>query len=264
MRSRSPLSAQVVTLIAMFAVLGTGASQAQAEDAFRPSLDLEDRGGMLEGSAVTEVGQIDFQVDYALTDYTAVSYVMNGKRITWSIDLQERGVLTLDGRSVESRAIVPMEKQDAVAFKSLLHAFELHGPQLAKIEDPVNSTAVRHLVKTTELLSMYGVGLPLQGQKQIDIGRAITSLCNHVGSWRAAIWDANGTTKSKNFIVGGHGVCKGHCGGGCPSGDREYTQDCLNHDACVGEEGACAACPVGVCGDEWWAASDDYVSAPSC
>ncbi|MEM9555278.1 MAG: hypothetical protein AAGC60_13565 [Acidobacteriota bacterium] len=257
----------MIAAAAMTALLGgaiPAIAQADAGEVPKTTLDLRDQGGLLEGSAFTDIGRIDFDVDYALAQAYTVGYLMNGKRIEWSIDLGGEQTLTLEGRDLKTGAVSKMEERDKAAFDQLLYAFELYRHKLDAIEDPANKEAVRILVKTSELLSTYGVGLDLEGQTRIDSARAITSLCSAVGTWRNAYWDANGTNKVKAFVVGGHGVCKGHCGGGCPSGDREYTQDCLNHDACVGEEGACAACPVGVCGDEWWAASDDYVSAPSC
>lgn len=254
----------VLPLFLLLLVL-PGAAQAQTElESFQPELTARDLGGLIEGSAQTEVGEITFKVDYALKDYTAVTYSMNGKQITWTIDLTHEGSLSLRGYSLETGAIANMEKRDAVAFEKLNYTFEILQPKLARLRNGMNEHALDQLTKTAELLSTYSIGLPIDGQKKLESSFSITSLCHLVGSRRTAVWDANGTTHAKSFVVGGHGVCKGHCGGGCPSGARSYTQDCLNHDACVGEENACARCPVGVCGDEWWSASDDYVRAPDC
>jgi hypothetical protein len=54
--------------------------------------------------------------------------------------------------------------------------------------------------------------------------------------------------------------CAGRCGSGCKSWDRNYTQDCHDHDWCtkiVSGAGGTGSDPN--CGDEFWHADDDYV-----
>lgn len=140
---------------------------------------------------------------------------------------------------------------------------QLNAEAIQGLKHPGNARALRLLEKMTELLTMYGVGAPIEGTTVRPTTKSVTSLCSSIMDLRLAWWDSNGEDKSKHFIVGGHGVCKGHCGAGCPtSGGVNYTQDCFNHDACVGEENGCAACGWGVCGDEWWSAVDDWASDP--
>ena len=77
--------------------------------------------------------------------------------------------------------------------------------------------------------------------------------------WRTAQWtDKDGQRRSKEYAVGLED-CIGRCGLGC-WGSPVYTQECLNHDACVENEGE----QFGACADEWRAAACGFVDAPNC
>jgi hypothetical protein len=61
--------------------------------------------------------------------------------------------------------------------------------------------------------------------------------------------------------------CAGRCGSGCLSWDRNYTQDCFDHDWCTKIiSGAGALGNDSNCGDEFWNADDDYAKTffPVC
>lgn len=61
------------------------------------------------------------------------------------------------------------------------------------------------------------------------------------------------------------GTTMGMCGReGDPGGSGGWTRDCLDHDFCVQHDNAVPGTPVGVCGDEFNAASDDYTSTGYC
>lgn len=61
------------------------------------------------------------------------------------------------------------------------------------------------------------------------------------------------------------GNTTGMCGReGDPGGSGGWTRDCLDHDFCVQHDNAVPGTPVGVCGDEFNAASDDYTSTGYC
>jgi hypothetical protein len=55
--------------------------------------------------------------------------------------------------------------------------------------------------------------------------------------------------------------CPGRCGAGCGlNGFGVYSKDCLDHDYCVGHDGASACCEGDAkCGDEFTEAEDDYL-----
>jgi hypothetical protein len=59
---------------------------------------------------------------------------------------------------------------------------------------------------------------------------------------------------------GAYGNCFGRCGDGCGS-NRQFTQDCLNHDECVrtGHSTGSESCI-----DQFESTADDWASAPNC
>ncbi|CAE7715127.1 unnamed protein product [Symbiodinium sp. CCMP2456] len=92
-------------------------------------------------------------------------------------------------------------------------------------------------------------------------GLSYTSICQayQAADGRTARWtDKDGQRRSMEYAVGSRD-CIGRCGPGC-FGSPVYTQECLNHDACVENEGE----QFGACADEWLAAAYGFVFAPKC
>lgn len=153
-------------------------------------------------------------------------------------------------------------KQD---IKHMLHSAQLHAEKIQSFQSTLDHESNTTLLKFFEFLATYPVNTPIEQHIDVASGPKIagwTNICSAMGSRKTAFWDLdNNTAKRKSYIVGGHGFCAGRCGAGCPMfGDGQYTQDCLNHDACADVEGE----QLGNCSDEWVSASDDFWFSPDC
>mmetsp|Transcript_53491 Transcript_53491/g.124516 ORF Transcript_53491/g.124516 Transcript_53491/m.124516 type:complete len:315 (+) Transcript_53491:52-996(+) len=71
--------------------------------------------------------------------------------------------------------------------------------------------------------------------------------------------------KSKTPLQGDYG-CMGRCGEGCEPASKKqvYTQGCLDHDMCSWHNSATGGPLDSNCGDEWMAASDDFMFGDFC
>lgn len=90
---------------------------------------------------------------------------------------------------------------------------------------------------------------------------SFTSICESVGKRRNGYFSVLGHEIKKRALVGGE-ECVGKCGPLCGMNRNQgkYTQECFNHDLCrryTGEN-------MGECEDEFWAAADGFVNAPTC
>ncbi len=96
--------------------------------------------------------------------------------------------------------------------------------------------------------------------------QAFTNTCNQRGTAVTGSFDDFFKTYTQTKTVGNPtSACLGRCGVGCVQSEpqvrkRQYTQQCFNHDLCVGHFGT----TLGFCSDEFTAASDDYLNAPNC
>lgn len=104
---------------------------------------------------------------------------------------------------------------------------------------------------------------------QADFSRRWTMICEFIGHPRVATYtlrDSARSTRSSTWIVGDpESGCRGRCGFGCGQAipqwrSKQYTQECLNHDACHSETGA----QLGVCASAFWSATASYLFAPNC
>ena len=96
-------------------------------------------------------------------------------------------------------------------------------------------------------------------------GNNYTMICESIGQERQAFFTANGLDVVSVSVVGDPNLfCRGRCGWGCRNiaqyNGNQYTQECLNHDACHDATGE----QFGNCKDEFWAAVSSYVMAPNC
>lgn len=92
-----------------------------------------------------------------------------------------------------------------------------------------------------------------------------TPICDRIGHTQLASYTAADQSVQVDLLVGDPATsCRGRCGWGCEPwyqwSKNQYTQECLNHDACHDAIGT----QLGECKDEFWAAAASYTLAPSC
>ena len=126
-------------------------------------------------------------------------------------------------------------------------------------KDPVLLNSIKYLSKLPAHESLE----PLEqaSLKASRSQRGFTMICQSIGHQRRGKYiNGQGKKKSKTVPVGfKKSDCYGRCGAGCGQ-SKQYTQECLNHDICNRETGE----NLGVCSDEFWAASDGWFNAPNC
>lgn len=253
------IATMLFALVALPAI-GEEQQQRQRPEPAAPMFTITEVGALLEGS-VTSLGKtLRFVVDETQSDSVILRFGFPGKQVIWRLGLEGDRAISLHTIGADTT----LNDADRKLLNDLLYILQLQPRELTDVSNPANAHALSLLWKTTELMVEFPPGIPAQGRTTFDATKAVTKLCNYVGRSRTAYWDNAVQTRFKNFIVGGHGVCKGHCGAGCPvtppgggSPAYNYTQDCLNHDACHTEEGQ----QLGVCKDEWLAAADDFLSS---
>ena len=226
-------------------------------------LKLEQSNDMISGELKDPKETMSFTIDYAHPEIVISFFLPNSKEITWMVSELE---ISLSSWSSNTNTTATMEKKDQRLFKKLLYLLQIELNSVREIENQLLSLPIHYLFKAVELMSLYAVDSNIEIIIPRVSTRSIAHICNLVGTSRYAFWDAYGVAKYKLFTVGGHGVCKGHCGIGCPTvmpGGGfvyNYTQDCFNHDACHTEEGS----QLGECRDEYIAAIDDFFSIITC
>lgn len=95
---------------------------------------------------------------------------------------------------------------------------------------------------------------------------SFSAICAARGTKRVGLFDDDKNVRYKvaGWVGSPSNSCLGRCGPGCTSGiakhDRQYTQECLNHDLCSSKYNTW----FGPCADEWTAAIDGYLQAKSC
>ncbi len=90
--------------------------------------------------------------------------------------------------------------------------------------------------------------------------------CIKPGETRTAYFDGSQGNHAENWSVGTSGgtqwngdfACMGRCGAGC--GSYDWTQDCLEHDACSRKYYSSTGAIDNNCGDEYSEAADDYTA----
>jgi hypothetical protein len=90
-------------------------------------------------------------------------------------------------------------------------------------------------------------------------------ICSDIGKSRRASFTLNHSDVSMDLIVGDPtDGCPGRCGPGCRQPyewrRQQYTQECLNHDACVGVTGHW----LKECMQTFLSAAIGYMTAPEC
>ena len=181
-----------------------------------------------------------------------------------------------------------------------LHAFHvLHSNLIRHLPAFNMSKVIDALISTLNLLEGYPpnefFNVSKEEQKKIKLELS-TSLCESIGEEITGSYTLDGVDVSTcegledcnwNFqtntcecaeveTVGPcvSGDCFGRCGSGCGippyPGIQRFTQTCFNHDLCCrkllnhGVPKIWCFVPYGPCGDEWSAASHDFIFATDC
>lgn len=241
------------------------------------------------GSLAARDGVVTFGVETVEPSVYDMWVEVHGMRLTLLVDTVV-GVMEWDGYTAATGAPTQMTDADRATLLELYTALDVYGndyEHLALLRRKIGNWA-----ETSDTMK-------LQWQKLFDRDRGYTSLCGSCGSWRSSTHDcnhgakgsdattANGLVKYQGALCGGDGSqygttsstsciaepagytsieyvrgnCMGRCGPGCSSGDTQFTQDCLNHDACVRGGHSLAS---GYCDDQLASCADDDSSAPHC
>jgi hypothetical protein len=253
------LRSLILCLVLVPAVQAQGTLQVERVSEAR--LLIEDTGGRIEGAVIANHRRaFEFSADYSISGEVVLNFTSKSQSTQVSVDLQIK-TATFRGTDLRTGQQLVMQGTTKREFRQLLHLLQLNRDRLMELQDPVNARALDLLGKTTELMAMFDQGRMIEVTISAPVQKGWTSLCSAIGQSRTAYWTNATQSRSMSFTVGGHGVCKGRCGAGCPwFADPAYTQDCLNHDACAGEEGE----QYGVCSGEWNSAADDFLFAPDC
>ncbi|KAF7768793.1 hypothetical protein PCIT_a3291 [Pseudoalteromonas citrea] len=207
--------------------------------------------------------RINFTASGSAADVFHSTIEYKGNIFQLELDNVNKQVVINGFTQQKSALVVTKEVQSDI--KKMLHAAQLNADNISSFQSTLDSESNITLLKFFEFLATYPINQPIQQKLSAATGPQIqgwTNICSSMGSRKTAVWDLDrGSVKRKSYVVGGHGFCAGRCGAGCPTfGDGQYTQDCLNHDACADVEGE----QLGNCSDEWRAASDDFWFSPDC
>ncbi|WP_299948759.1 hypothetical protein [uncultured Microbulbifer sp.] len=200
------------------------------------------------------------RVDFGVNDIYLFS--LSNNLYSFNVDIDNvQGLAKVEGIEFETGEALVIGKAVREFFKETQHQLELNINELATMKTSENNAAFSYLFK----ISNFMTSIPLNKKLPFTVERrtslAWTDLCPLYGQRVTARWDNDFGARSATYIVGGHGFCAGRCGAGCiVFGDPQYTQDCMNHDACADVENQ----QLGVCADEWSAASDDFLFSPDC
>ncbi|NKC18409.1 MULTISPECIES: hypothetical protein [Pseudoalteromonas] len=204
---------------------------------------------------------IQFSITNKMQGIVSASIQYKGNFYFLSLD-QNKKLVKISGIDATKQPLVNTQALQT-DIKDMLHHAKLNGSAIMKSQSTLDQQSKLVLLKFFEFLSTYPLGEAIEQEVTRDFSaQGWTDLCPYMGYSRTAVWDVNDSNvKTRSYIVGGHGFCAARCGAGCPMfGDGQYTQDCLNHDACADVEGE----QLGVCSDEWSAASDDFWFSPDC
>ncbi|MBE0366325.1 hypothetical protein [Pseudoalteromonas aurantia] len=214
-------------------------------------------------SKVGKNNRINFKASGSAADVFNATIEYKDNVFLLALDNVNKQVVINGFTKQKAELVVTKELQSDI--KNMLHSAQLHAEKIKGFQSTFDNESNTVLLKFFEFLATYPIDQPIQQTLSASTGPRIqgwTDICYAMGNRKTAVWDLdNGSVKTKSYIVGGHGFCAGRCGAGCPMfGDGQYSQDCLNHDACADVEGE----QLGNCSDEWVSASDDFWFSPDC
>ncbi|KZN31479.1 hypothetical protein [Pseudoalteromonas luteoviolacea] len=204
---------------------------------------------------------VKFSLSDDLNNHISSTIKFNGNTFNLKLD-NTNNTVHISGFDINDNKLINSQKLKS-SLTSIFRDSQNYADDVLKVQSKLDKESKIVLFKFFEFLSTYPVGMPIEQSIEQDFSaQGWTDLCPYMGRYKTAIWDVTYVgVKTKSYKVGGHGFCAARCGAGCPMfGDGQYTQDCLNHDACADVEGE----QLGVCGDEWTSASDDFWFSPDC
>jgi len=241
----------------------------------------------VEGSFQAGEALVSFRSDTLDDGVTDVVIELNGMVLATTIDGVTR-VAELDGFAADEGGDTHMSESDRALLEGLYAALEARA-------DRANGAADA-LVRSASIWAQTSDSLALQRSVAGDVERGWTSICGnfqeYLEAWHddwSPCWSGPDSgdqcislgkvgyrhSQMKYYVnsswtttVQDHkkrlyekGQCFGNCGANCPSGNQTLTLDCHDHDQCVRNGHSLASA---WCDDEFVAASDDEVFAPTC
>lgn len=212
-------------------------------------------------------GEVAFAVNKSSGEIL-ISLQLNGKEFLFTY-----ASVSLQAKQLDSLQLIPESaeqnrktKADQLALNALYRQLLAQLNQLEPLENGL-LTSVDYLLNMIPINATFNT---IDFKKARAVSgiqpKAYTNICNQRGTAVTGSFDDLFKTYTQTKIVGNPAsACLGRCGVGCIQSEpqarkRQYTQQCFNHDLCVGHFGS----TLGYCSDEFTAASDDYLNAPNC
>ena len=202
---------------------------------------------LVEGTFHTAYGSVEFKSAVVADGVVEVTFDRNhgvfGSRVDWTS-------LTNDLRFDPTFVVT---KDDRFLMKALATTLENDIGNAAPATD--------NLIRQANLWGHMPEGTVRQSRIVADPQRGWTTLCGV--NYRTLYHDTDTHGSLGEYLKVGRyettNPCRARCGGGCSAlyGTSAWTVDCGEHDRCEQVHS-------GGCGDELWAASDDFSFAGNC
>lgn len=197
-----------------------------------------------------------------------VSLQLNGKEFLFTY-----AIVSIKTKQLDSLQLLPdspennkKTKADQLALSTLHRQLQPQLNQLAPLENGL-LTSLDYLMNMIPINGSFStIDFKKARATTLIQPQAFTNTCSQRGTAVSGSFDDFFKNYTQTKIVGNPAsACLGRCGVGCVQSEpqlrkRQYTQQCFNHDLCVGQFGT----TLGFCSDEFTAASDDYLNAPNC
>jgi len=202
---------------------------------------------LVEGTFTTAYGSVDFRSAVVADGVADVSFKRADALLAAHLDL------TKGTDTFSTPAGYQVTKDDRFLMNALASALE---------NDIGKETAASdQLFRHAALWGAHPEGNVLLTTLTFDSTRSWTSLCGRNSATFTHDATSHGA-QSEGLAAGPHETsnpCRDRCGPGCASvGTSAWTVQCGNHDRCEQTHTSSS------CGDEFTAASDDYVAAGNC
>ncbi|MBK8815760.1 MAG: hypothetical protein IPN42_09765 [Methylococcaceae bacterium] len=254
----------MICLIALFFTAYTQAAQTASVNVdtaiFQARTDQVLQGTSFNREAAFSVNQT--------TGGILVSLQVNGKQFLFTY-----GSISFKTKQLDSLQLLPdspeqnkKTKADQLAFSALYRQLQPQLNQLSPLENGL-LTSLDYLLNMIPINGSFStINFKKAEAATLFQPQAFVNTCNQRGKAVSGSFDDFFKTYTQTKTVGNPAsACLGRCGVGCVQSEpqlrkRQYTQQCFNHDLCVGQFGT----TLGFCSDEFTAASDDYLNAPNC
>ncbi len=243
----------------------TGCAQQPAPDSSSPLQISEHTDRVIAGSYDAGDMIVRFSARMPAPHVGDVEVAVHDKTVAIHVDA-DSGDIVVDGQAAE---LAPDEVGALVSFNQAIDAY---------FGGPVEDSEAMHestLSSAAAYLAAAPAKTPLVRVEQHVIGLARDVIysrgddgkkCISKGDTRTAKYDGDDGDTNEVWVVGANGgqqwngdySCMGRCGEGC--GSYDWTQDCLEHDACSRHYYSTTGAFDHNCGDEYANASDDYLA----